>query len=88
MKRKQQELILPNYPIRQGDRGLDVARLQAILDVIYKRKGKKKLQSLEPSYFGYETRDLILHFQAEHDIKLTGVYDHLTRQKIRETLCR
>lgn len=83
---KRSDLVLPDYPIKHGDRGLNVARLQLCLDTIYKRKGKKKLESLEPSLMGYETVQLLYHFQADNGIRATGVYDRLTRQKLREVI--
>lgn len=83
---KRSGLVLPDYPIRKGDRGLNVARLQACLDTIYKRKGKKKLESIEPSYMGLDTMELLYHFQTDKEIRATGEYDRLTRQKLREVI--
>lgn len=86
---KRSDLILPDYPIKKGDRGLNVVRLQACLDSLYKRKGKNKLQSLEPSYMGLDTMELLYHFQQDKEIRATGEYDRLTRQKLREVIsCR
>lgn len=83
---RKSDLILPNYPIRKGDRGLDVSRLQACLDMLYKRKGKKKLEALEPAYMGSYTMELLYHFQTEKEIRATGEYDRITRQKLREVI--
>ena len=86
---KRSDLILPDYPLKEGDRGLHVARLQACFDTIYKLKGKKKLESIEPSYFGRITSEYVLVFQENEGIKRTAVYDRQTRQKLREVLqCR
>lgn len=83
---KRSDLVLPDYPILRGDRNLNVARLQACFDYIYKHKGNKKLQSLEPSYMGAYTYMDLLTFQEEHEIRKTGIYDRTTRQKLREVI--
>lgn len=83
---RKSDLVLPDYPINKGDRGLNVARLQACFDYIYKHKGNKKLQSLEPSYMGSYTYIDLLAFQEENKIRKTGIYDKLTRQKLREVI--
>lgn len=83
---KKSDLILPDYPVQRGDRGLNVSRLQACLDVLYKHKGKKKLESVEPAYCGAYTHMDLLTFQQEYCDKTTGVYDRHTRQKLREVL--
>lgn len=86
---RKSDLILPDYPIKAGDRSLQVARLQACLDAIYKFKGKNKLESSEPSYMGDNTIRALKSFQASQEMHITGVYDRLTRQKLRELLqCR
>lgn len=84
--KKKIELVLPDYPINKGDRGLNVSRLQACFDAIYKLKGKKKLESIEPAYCGMDTYSYLLMFQTEHECRNKGTYDRLTRQKLREVL--
>lgn len=83
---KRPELVLPDYPIYKGDRGLSVSRLQACFDVIYKFKGKKKLESIEPAYCGDITLNVLKDFQESQEIRISGVYDRLTRQKLREVI--
>lgn len=84
--KKKIELVLPDYPINKGDRGLNVSRLQACFDAIYKLKGKKKLESIEPAYCGADTYMYLLQFQEENNCRCKGYYDRLTRQKLREVL--
>lgn len=85
---RKSDLILPDAPLSKGDKGMHVDRLHHCIDNILKYKGKNKTSSLEPSYYGDITRDRILSFQAAQGIRTTGIYDKLTRQKLREALCR
>lgn len=85
---KRAELVLPDAPLILGSRGMAVDRLQVCLDTILKYKGKKKLQSMEPHYYGQATLEAVNRFQREHDIK-EGFYDKTTRQRLREVIqCR
>lgn len=85
---KRAELILPDAPLIVGARGMHVDRLQVCLDTILKYRGKKKLQSMEPSYYGPATMEAVNRFQREQNIK-EGFYDKTTRQRLREVIqCR
>lgn len=86
---RKSDLILPNATLMPKDMGLGVSRLHACMDYIYKLKGKNKLESIEPGYYGINTLITIKRFQEDNNIHITGIYDKLTRQKLREVLsCR
>lgn len=77
---------IPDAPLMKGCRGMHVDRLQYALDGVFKYRGKNKISKIEPSYYGDETVSNIKTFQAAQGIKITGIYDHMTRQKLREVL--
>lgn len=82
-------IYIPDAPLKKGDRGMHVDRLQYALDTILKYRGKNKTSAIEPAYFGDTTMHRLASFQAAQGIKITGVYDSLTRQKLREaSQCR
>ena len=77
---------IPNSPLKHGDKGLDVFRLQKILDSYFKLKSKNKTSVIEPSrYMGY-TQMLVSEFQKAHGLRISGIYDTTTRAKLREVL--
>ena len=78
---KKTELKIPDAPLVRGDRGMQVDNLQNILKYILKYK-----KDPEPSYFGIFTEDKIKAIQERLGIKITGIYDHMTRTKLREVL--
>ena len=85
MKRK--ELKLPYAPLMYGDRSMQVLYLQECLDHVLKRKGKKKLESIEPNYYGHETSEAVAAFQlSQKDIRISGTYDKVTRARLREAI--
>ena len=82
---KRAELVLPDAPLILGSRGMAVDRLQVCLDTILKYKGKKKLQSIEPHYYGMATLEAVNKFQAQEGLK-QSFYDKTTRQRLREVI--
>ena len=88
-KKSLDNFIIPDALLKPGDRGMQVERLQICLDYILKYKGKKKLSSIEPAYFGSETRLALREFRIIVNIGGFGDYDALARQKLREAIeCR
>ena len=80
--------IIPDI-CKPGDRSMDVERLQNCLDYVLKFKGKKKLQSIEPAYYGIDTSQAVYAFQKLQEIPANGIFNHLTRTKLREAIeCR
>lgn len=87
-KKSIDNFIIPDT-CKPGDRSMDVERLQKCLDHIFNLKGKKKLESIEPAYFGTATRFYIKKFQYNNGISETEALDHLTRTLLREVIeCR
>lgn len=84
-KKSVDNFIIPDV-CKPCDRSMDVERLQQCLDYILKFKGKKKLESIEPAYYGTETAEAVYAFQALHEIPATGIFNHLTRTKLREVI--
>lgn len=85
-KKTKENLYIPDAPLNLKDRGMQTERLQMCLDNILKYKGKNKLMSLEPAYFGSNTAEALKVFQDMQGIRATGNYDALTRQKLREVI--
>lgn len=89
MRKKIVNLILPDAPLSQGDKGMDVERLQLCLDHYFKLKGKKKITANEPARFGEMTWNYLMRFQAENIEGIPfriGQLDAVTRQRLREVL--
>ena len=84
-KKSIDNFIIPDVCM-PNDRSMDVERLQKCLDHIFKLKGKKKLESIEPAYYGFQTKFYVKKFQFDQMIRADGVFDHLTRTKLREVI--
>lgn len=84
-KKSIDNFIIPDT-CKTGDRSMDVERLQKCLDHILKFKGKKKLESIEPAYYGIETAQAVYAFQELQQIPANGIFNHLTRTKLREVI--
>ena len=78
---KKQDLIIPDAPLKMGARGIQVDNLQAILKYILKYKKEP-----EPSYYGRFTEDKVKVIQENLGIRISGVYDNMTRSTLREAL--
>lgn len=87
-KKSIDNFIIPDV-CAYGERSMDVERLQKCLDHIFKLKGKKKLESIEPAYYGFNTRFYVKKFQFDQMIASDGEFNSLTRTKLREVIeCR
>ena len=68
---------------------MDVERLQQCLDHIFKLKGKKKIESTEPAFYGCLTAYYVCIFQQKCNIAENGTFNNITRTKLREVIeCR
>ncbi len=77
--------VLPNAPLKKGDRGMDVLNLQIALTDVGSGKGLTD----ENGYFGPVTELAVRHFQEAHKIHIDGRFTELTRSVLREVLkCR
>lgn len=77
--------ILPNAPLKKGDRGMDVLNLQIALTDVGSGHGLTD----ESGYFGTVTENAVRRFQEAHKIHIDGRFTELTRSVLREVLkCR
>ena len=86
--RKNLNIVIPDAPLKRGDRSLGVMYLQIALQAVCKTK-KPDIVKNENGYFGYMTETRLRNFQAENKIHIDGRYTDLTRRVLREVLkCR
>ena len=85
-KRIQQEVIIPDAPLKRGDRGMAVENLQRTLQSILKTKGKANPLNIEPGIYGPATEMMVRHFQGTYGLFPSGAYTELTRLRIKEVL--
>lgn len=83
-KKKLNELIIPNAPLKFKDRNLGVMCLQIILDSLY--PGKPSAVKNENGFFGHITETKLRKFQEAKKLHCDGRYTDLTRRVIREVL--
>ena len=77
--------VLPNAPLKRGDKGMDVLNLQIALTDVGSGQGLTD----ENGYFGPVTELAVRHFQEAHKIHIDGRFTELTRSVLREVLkCR
>ena len=81
--RKNLTIVVPDSPLKRGDRSLGVMYLQTALQYIYKDKHDV---IKENGYFGPETETKLRKFQADNKIHIDGRYTDLTRRVLREVL--
>ncbi len=85
-KRIQQEVIIPDAPLKRGDRGMAVENLQKVLQSILKTRGKVNPLTYEPGIYGPLTDGMVRRFQGTYGLFPSGTYTALTRLRIKEVL--
>lgn len=89
MAKRKKIYQLPNAPLKRGDKGMHVVRLQEALDLILKYKGKTQLQKTEKGWYGVRTAIAVYKFRDDSGIRADFDFDETARQKLREVLsCR
>ena len=78
---KKADLKLPDAPLKRNDRGMGVDNLQTILKYILKYKKEP-----DKAYFGTFTEEKVKALQEKLGVRITGIYDDMTRTKLREVL--
>ena len=82
-------IVVPDAPLKRGDRSLGVMYLQIALQSVMKLTGKNDIVKAENGYFGYKTEGAVKAFQEKNGIHIDGRYTDLTRRVLREVLkCR
>ena len=82
-KKTSLNIVVPNAPLKRGDRSLGVMYLQIALQAVNKEKPNVVLEN---GYFGPDTELKVRKFQAENKIHIDGKYTDLTRRVLREVL--
>ena len=82
-KRTHVEVVIPNSPLKRGDRCLGVMYLQVALQAVDKTKPDV---IKENGYFGPDTELKLRKFQDKNRIHVDGRYTDLTRRVLREVL--
>ena len=87
--RKTLTIVVPDAPLKRGDRSLGVMYLQIALQKALRLSGKEDIVLSENGYFGYKTENAVRRFQNKNGIHIDGRYTDLTRRVLREVLkCR
>ena len=86
MAKRKKIFQLPNAPLRRGDKGMHVDRLQEALDRVLKYKGKTQLQKTEKGWYGVRTAIAVYAFRDKMGIKADFDFDDQSREKLREVL--
>lgn len=84
--RKTFDIVIPNSPLKIGDRGLGVMYLQIALQTVLKLKGKNDIVQAENGHFGPKTENAVRLFQEKNKIHIDGRYTDLTRRVLREVI--
>lgn len=79
-------LVVPDAPLKKGDRSLGVMYLQVALQKVLKLTGKNDIVRSENGYFGIKTENAVRIFQEKNHIHIDGKYTDLTRRVLREVL--
>lgn len=82
-KKTSLNIVVPNAPLKRGDRSLGVMYLQIALQAV--DKGKPNVV-LENGVFGPDTELKLRKFQDKNHIHVDGRYTDLTRRVLREVL--
>lgn len=82
-KKTSLNIVVPNAPLKRGDRSLGVMYLQIALQAVDKEKPNVVLEN---GYFGADTELKVRKFQAKNKIHIDGKYTDLTRRVLREVL--
>ena len=85
--KKTLNIVVPNAPLKRGDRSLGVMYLQIALQAAAGRgEGKPDIVKAENGWFGPETELRLRKFQERNKIHIDGRYTDLTRRVLREVL--
>ena len=84
--KKTLNVVIPDAPLKKGDRSLGVMRLQIALQDVLMLRGKNDIVGTENGYFGVKTETAVRHFQEQNHIHIDGRYTDLTRRVLREVL--
>lgn len=79
-------VVVPDAPLKKGDRSLGVMYLQVALQKVLKLTGKHDIVRSENGYFGIKTENAVRIFQEKNHIHIDGRYTDLTRRVLREVL--
>lgn len=79
-------IVVPDAPLKKGDRSLGVMYLQVALQKVLKITGKHDIVRSENGYFGIKTENAVRIFQEKNHIHVDGRYTDLTRRVLREVL--
>lgn len=84
--KKTLNVVVPNAPLKMGDRSLGVMYLQIALQAVLGLRGKCDIVKSENGYFGIKTENAVRNFQGKNHIHIDGRYTDLTRRVLREVL--
>lgn len=84
--KKTLNIVVPDAPLKKGDRSLGVMYLQVALQKVLKLTGKHDIVRSENGYFGIKTENAVRIFQEKNHIHIDGRYTDLTRRVLREVL--
>lgn len=84
--KKTMQVVVPDAPLKKGDRSLGVMYLQVALQKVMKLTGKNDIVRSENGYFGIKTENAVRIFQEKNHIHIDGRYTDLTRRVLREVL--
>lgn len=79
-------VVVPDAPLKKGDRSLGVMYLQVALQKAMRLTGKNDIVKSENGYFGIKTENAVRIFQEKNHIHIDGRYTDLTRRVLREVL--
>ena len=79
-------VVVPDAPLKKGDRSLGVMYLQVTLQKAMRLTGKNDIVKSENGYFGIKTENAVRIFQEKNHIHMDGRYTDLTRRVLREVL--
>ena len=86
MRYKKNELVIPNAPLKKGDRCLGVMYLQLVLQKLLHLTGKNDIVKSENGFYGVKTENAVRMFQERNKLHIDGRYTDLTRRVLREVL--
>ena len=84
--KKTMQVVVPDAPLKKGDRSLGVMYLQVALQKAMRLTGKNDIVKSENGYFGIKTENAVRIFQEKNHIHIDGRYTDLTRRVLREVL--
>ena len=84
--KKTLNVVIPDAPLKKGDRSIGVMYLQIALQTALGLRGKNDVVKSENGYFGIKTENAVRIFQEKNHIHTDGRYTDLTRRVLREVL--